>query len=76
MSRLKITKPKERRRLKRRNRKTLIAIAIFLTPLIIISGFMWYNISAIGSPGKKVTIEIVPDHPRIKLQKFSKKMGL
>jgi UPF0755 protein len=76
MSRLKITKPKERRRLKRRNRKTLIAIAIFLTPLIIISGFMWYNISAIGSPGKKVTIEIVPGSSTNKIAEILEKNGI
>ncbi|MEI2834480.1 MAG: hypothetical protein V9G25_06815 [Acidimicrobiia bacterium] len=58
MARLKITKPKEKKRVKKRNRKTLIGISIFLIPILIFSAYMWYSISAIGSPGKKMTLNI------------------
>jgi UPF0755 protein len=59
MSKLKITKPKEKRRLRKRNRKTVIGLLIFLSPIFIFAAYMWFNISSIGSPGKKTTVEIV-----------------
>lgn len=58
MARLKITKSKEKKRVKKRNRKTRIAISLFLLPLVVFGGYMFYNISSFGSPGKTVTVEI------------------
>lgn len=59
MSRLRITKSKEKKRVKKRNRKTIIAISVFLSPFIIFGGYMWYNVSSFGSAGDKVTVEVV-----------------
>ena len=58
MTKLKITKNKEKKRVKKRNRKTIIAISIFLLPFVFFGAYMWYNVSSFGSPGKTVTIEV------------------
>lgn len=76
MSKLKITKPKEKRRVKRRNRKTIIGILIFLSPIFLFAAYLWYNISSIGSPGKKITVEIISGSSTSKIGDTLEKNGI
>lgn len=58
MSKLKIQRPEEKVRVRRRNALTLFVVLLLLSPFIFGGAWLWFQINTFGSPGEKVSIEI------------------
>lgn len=58
MSKLKIERPDEKRRVRKRNLIAIACVLVLLTPFIVGGGWLWFQVNAFGDPGKEVTIDI------------------
>lgn len=58
MSRFKIQRKEEKVRAKKRNRLAMLVVLFLLSPFILGSGWLWYQLNALGKAGSVVTIEI------------------
>jgi UPF0755 protein len=58
MTKLKIERPEEKKRVRKRNIAALVVVLVLLTPFLLGGMWLWFQINSFGSAGKPVTINI------------------